>query len=305
MPRMEGPDFICVGMPKAGTGWLYDQLEAHPDFWMPPVKELVYLNYRHPPLGFVDDKGRVFRRRRDRKPRVQNETMPDRRPTTAERLIHRDPLDERDSAFLRYASTGRGKPRDLEFYASLFQFKGGLLSGDITPPYCNLREDAIAKVAQRFPSARILLLVRDPIARAWSRICMAHEGGNLDTALLDNAESLRAFLQETHRVGGLRATAVCERWRKAAPSMAFQFFFFDEIAAAPEKIRRDILRFLGADPEKKSGAIPPDYNRKAKTKLEMTRPARDVLVDHFQDELKASADIFGGPACAWPSTYGL
>ena len=37
--RVAGPDFICVGMPKAGTGWLFDQLRYHPDFCVPePVK---------------------------------------------------------------------------------------------------------------------------------------------------------------------------------------------------------------------------------------------------------------------------
>ncbi len=30
------PDFLCVGAQKAGTSWLYQQLERHPDFWMPP-----------------------------------------------------------------------------------------------------------------------------------------------------------------------------------------------------------------------------------------------------------------------------
>ena len=35
-----GPDFLCVGAQKGGTRWLYDQLQLHPDFWMPPVKEL-------------------------------------------------------------------------------------------------------------------------------------------------------------------------------------------------------------------------------------------------------------------------
>src|SRR5262245_22296484 len=38
------PDFLCVGAQKAGTSWLYRQLEPHPDFWMPPVKELHYLD---------------------------------------------------------------------------------------------------------------------------------------------------------------------------------------------------------------------------------------------------------------------
>jgi hypothetical protein len=33
---------------RAGTGWLYDQLKHHPDFWLPPVKELDYLNHSKP-----------------------------------------------------------------------------------------------------------------------------------------------------------------------------------------------------------------------------------------------------------------
>ena len=39
-----GPDFICIGAQKAGTRWLFDQLAFHPGFWMPPIKELHYLN---------------------------------------------------------------------------------------------------------------------------------------------------------------------------------------------------------------------------------------------------------------------
>src|SRR4029453_18936667 len=46
------PDFLCVGAQKAGTSWLYHQLVSHPDFWMPPVKELHYFDEmthsRHP-----------------------------------------------------------------------------------------------------------------------------------------------------------------------------------------------------------------------------------------------------------------
>jgi hypothetical protein len=38
------PDFLCVGVHKGGTTWLYQQLDSHPDFWMPPLKELHYLD---------------------------------------------------------------------------------------------------------------------------------------------------------------------------------------------------------------------------------------------------------------------
>jgi len=302
MPSVDGPDFICIGLPKAGTGWLYDQLEVHPSFWMPPVKELVYLNHPYPPLGFVDSEGKPYQRRRDRKSR---KSAGWNRVSIPERLVSRGSLDDRDLHFLRQASKGRGKPMDLQFYASLFACKGDRLSGDITPPYCNLREEMIEHVAKRFPETKIVLLLRDPVARAWSRICMAHEAGNFDLGSLLDAGALRTFIQSTHKIGGIRATAVYERWRKAAPHMDFRFFFFDNIVREPEKIRCEILLYLGADPDKESDAIRPDYNRKAKVKLEMTPLAQELLTDYFRDELLESAKVFGGLAHEWAAVHGL
>ena len=46
-----GPDFVCIGMAKAGTGWLFDQLNSHPDFWMPPIKGLSYLHKQFPKMS--------------------------------------------------------------------------------------------------------------------------------------------------------------------------------------------------------------------------------------------------------------
>lgn len=300
-----GPDFICVGMPKAGTGWLYDQLEAHPDFWMPPVKELVYLLSDYPPLPFVDEHGERTMRRRERRALELGLPLDDAKPRHGERVVHRFPLDARDTAFLKRAGEGKGKPMDLDFYGSLFAAKGDLLSGDITPPYCNLKDETIRRLATRFPACKIFLLVRDPVARTWSRICMSHEGKGFDASILQDAAEFRAYLEGTHRLGGLFATKVYEKWRSIAPDICFGVFFFDDIAASPEKARADILKFLCADPSKKSGDLLPGYNRKAKTKLEMPLLAREIMVEHFREELRASAEIFGGPARHWPKQYGL
>ena len=38
------PDFICVGMQKCGTTWLYEKLGQHPDIWVPAMKEIHYFN---------------------------------------------------------------------------------------------------------------------------------------------------------------------------------------------------------------------------------------------------------------------
>src|SRR5438132_1302900 len=73
-----------------------------------------------------------------------------------------------------------------------------------------------------------------------------------------------------HKLGGPSATQTWQRWQRHAPDMQRRLFFFDDLASEPESVRRDVLIFLDADPAGGSGAIAPDYNRKAKAKLEMT-----------------------------------
>src|SRR5689334_15761196 len=68
-----GPDFLCVGAQKAGTGWLYEQLRSHPDFWMPPVKELHYFDraWRSPRVSPAEKQRNALRNARD----VRDETF--------------------------------------------------------------------------------------------------------------------------------------------------------------------------------------------------------------------------------------
>jgi len=287
---MEGPNFICIGLPKAGTGWLYDQLEAHPDFWMPPAKELNYLCQKLPKMPYVDDVDDAGNRIRRR----------------GERFLQRTPRDDRDLGFIQTAREARGKPMDLSAYAALFCFRGDLLSGDVSPPYSVLHNKTIEAVAERFPETKIMLLVRDPVARAWSQVSMSYRRDRFDVAVLEDQGGFRAFLEDSKFAGDMRATRIVKQWRACAPNLNFRTFLFDDLANDPVKMRADILSYLGADPAKPSGDLAPDYNRKAQTKqLAMTPDARRVLVEHFRDEIMESAAMFGGRSRDWVSRYGL
>jgi hypothetical protein len=286
---IEGPDFICIGLPKAGTGWLFDQLNAHPDFWMPPVKEIVYLQQKISKMRFVKPSGEARANK-----------------SGQERRVHRQQLDERDRAFLKYAARCQGERLSLERYAELFSFKGELLSGDISPPYWTLEPEMIARLAARFPETKIVLLVRDPVARAWSRISMAYRSDLFDPALLEDAQKFRSYVESTKKIGAVHATQIVERWRHYAPNMPFSTFMFDDIATAPEKALSEIALFLGADPEKKGDGMAADYNRKADAqKLEMTDTAKSVLVEHYAAELRAGAATLGPAAQAWAEMYSV
>jgi len=274
------PDFLCVGMEKAATAWLYDQLRAHPDFWMPPVKELRYLHMAAPSLDDLE--------------------------TTVARLGTNRRTAAADRLFLNEIRSLAGQPRDLEKYAALFRFKGPNLSGDITPAYRRLKGEDISALAARFPRLKVLLIVRDPVERAWSHICMQYRRKLFDGALLDNIDAFARWFARSTAKRASFGSPVPLRWAGAAPAIPFRHFFFDDVVSAPKATRDEIVGFLGGDSRKKSGRLPPDYNRKAgQSKLPLADGIQAVLVENLAGELRDSARLFGGPAKAWPARYGL
>jgi len=273
-------------MQKAATGWLYDQLRHHPDFWMPPIKQMHYLEREKTPVGNAEKLlGKVGN----------------------QRLANRKRWDERDIAFLEQVMAYRGLPTTIERYASLFRHKGELLSGEINSGYSGLPEAMISRVAEQLPGLRVFLIVRDPVARAWSQISMAYRNDSFDLRLLEDMNSFRSYLKTSPEIQKVAYPAqIAARWMQAGSSLDLAWFFFDDIVEGPEKVRGEILSFLGADPGKASGDLAAGHNRKSQDqKLECTEATRSVLIEHFADELRASASLFGGPAKSWAASYAL
>jgi hypothetical protein len=80
--------------------------------------------------------------------------------------------DERDIQFLEEMVRYGDDILDLEKYANLFRFKGALISGDVTSYYGALGPETIEAVQRELPETKGILLIRDPVARAWSSISM-------------------------------------------------------------------------------------------------------------------------------------
>jgi hypothetical protein len=283
----DGPDFLCVGMGKAGTGWLYDQVAYHPDFWMPPVKELHYLNREEPKLRKVK---RYLERRGSDGAVVGRSNRPR--------------LDEKRLQFLEEVQAARGNAMDLEFYASLFRFKGCLLSGDITPSYCSMPDDLIAKIVSRFPRIKVILLARDPVGRALSHFSMLHRNGKVDPEIFDDIARFRAYFETSRAAHNGAPADTAKRWMRHVPKENFIYYFFEDLQSDPHGLRRQVLEFLGADPAKET-AIAAEVNRKARLKVEFSQDIKAFLVERFGDELIECGTIFGSHAEGWAAKYGI
>ena len=103
-----------------------------PDFWMPPLKELHYF---------------------DQLSRVQRSSSSRCR-------------DERDLRFIESINSLSAKRYiGFEHYARLFEPKGPLLSGDISPNYSTLTNKIIRRIVGYFPKLKVIFLARDPVER--------------------------------------------------------------------------------------------------------------------------------------------
>jgi Sulfotransferase family len=278
-----GPDFLCVGAQKAGTGWLYEQLRLHPDFWMPPLKELHYF----------DRQWRSERAEKRAKGRVA--------------AARKSARDERDLRFLESIETLSMVPEiDLNKYTELFSPKGGLLSGDITPGYSTLEDELIERIVRQFPDAKTIFLARDPVERAWSHLSMWVRHGSIDPFASNDLEEITRHLLRPEVQLRSYPSRIVARWRRHVNPALFRLYFFDDLKRDPAGLRRSIISFLGGDPEKRSGNLSVGHNPKARLeKLELTDKVRAHIAQFFKEELQACAAELGGPATEWPSRYGF
>ncbi len=290
----EGPDFLCIGQQKAGSTWLYDQLKFHPNLWLPPVRELHYLDGRFPQRAVLE----VAELAADPHPGAALDAW------CAEHRAR--PFDERDKEFFAAVRAARSTTLSLDGYAELFRFKDDRVAGEIAPSYCRLKENQTLEVTTRFPELKVILLVRDPIERLWSQLSTLAREGRFKLELLEKPKAFERYLASTHIAESAFATHIAQTWLNALPAgEQFLTVFFDDVVARPRHVLRDVLSFLGVYPFF-TGPLPVELNRLGnQPKLEMSEAIRAVLIGHFVEEFYAASEMFGGAARQWHNRYGL
>ncbi len=143
---------------------------------------------------------------------------------------------------------------ELGRYLGLYEEAAGALArgdGSVTTMYYHDR--AIPRIQRWFPDARIVMILRDPAARAFSSYqYMRARGYEPETDFgraLDLEESRIAagwqHLWHYTRMG-LYARPV-EAYLSAFGSERVKVFFYEELVEEPDRLARDLFAFLGLD----------------------------------------------------------
>ena len=272
-----GPDFICFGMQKAGTRWLFQQMNGREDVWMPPIKEINYFTKRCLKEGNL----RTLARGTGSLPLLEH------------------PADKlKRYKFCRHFSTFHESRSGLEWYLRLFDHKGQRLSGDISPNYSLLDPDDTKLIANQLPRTKFILLIREPVDRVWSALCMALRRGRVSAEEITNWDTLQPLLNCENREMKSLPSELWKRWVSEIPADRIGYWFFDDICTQPQKVVDEICGFIGikAGP----GEIPANSNSKqGNEKIKMPPHIRMKLTEYYAEEIESCALTFGGHAFNW------
>ena len=226
------PTFLCIGAQRSGTTWLDVQLRQHPQIWMPPVKELHFLDS---PDWYPLIMPRINPHARARRLKIR------RRVRSA--LSHvRQPRNV--PWVLRYLLA----PRLVRCYPWMFMPGQGQVSGEATPNYAHLPPETIEAVHDAMPDMRLIYLLRDPVARIWSHVGMLVSKNPRLVQHTDD-EALHTFVVDHFTTFAKHSTYVTNlaRWEVHYPYEQFFCGFFEQIVQEPEALLPAIYRFLGVD----------------------------------------------------------
>jgi len=190
----------------------------------------------------------------------------------------------------------------LEDYLALFQPKESSLSGDVTPSYSALSEKDVERVRTALPRLKIILLVRDPIARAWSAFNM-----HIRLRLMSRDErkhgaatqlvQQKATVEELSRYMNLEGyrqrsfpSVSYHRWASVFGKSWVQVTFFQDIVNRPVDVITDVCKFLNVALQ--SPPVPALNAKATDPRAAMTAEHRDFLHDYFKDEYVAMHALF-------------
>lgn len=282
------PDFLCIGAQKAGTTWLHYNMRYHPGIWLPKRKEIHYFDKK---LGVkICSDSNSFEGGDDV---YLNEPKATKgRPSLFERAKKYTP--DHIVWELKY----RFLPMTDKWYESLFKSAKGRVTGDYTPDYSMLDDDAVKYAYNLMPQCKIIFIMRNPIERAWSHAKMdlaAHAGKSVNDIDED------AFMEHFRSPGALMRTNYVKTlmtWEKYFGSNVLPLFF-DDIVNDPRTMIKKVYRFLNLDDS--DLYIPDSIDKKVHVGQEMSIPYKyhKELYSIYSDQLQELSNRFDSYPTKW------
>jgi len=208
------PDFFIVGPQRTGTSWLYKNLDQHPQIFMSKPKELFFFNK----LRSKDD----LRYRSDELSWYLDFFMPER--------------------------FGQKMLKKKKKFRKIYLPK---VRGEATASYSTLDPEIIKEITILNPNIKIILLIRNPIDRAWSHAKkeLSQKQGRALESITD--DEFKDFFNQSYQLKCARYTDNIDTWSEFLSEGNIFIGFFDDMKNNPEQLLFNVFSFLGVEDDQK------------------------------------------------------
>jgi hypothetical protein len=189
--------------------------------------------------------------------------------------------------------------RGPDWYSTVFEPGRGKIKGDVTPAYGVLPAERIAAVKDLLPEAKLILLLRNPIDRAWSHAVMnlITQPGRPPEEVSED-EFFRHFTSDASRSRG-DYESILDRWLAAYPATRLFIGFFEDIADRPKGLLTDIFNHLCLPTDIDWSTIPFARRVFNGPGLEMPARCRAMLQTIYAPAIGRLSRRLGAPARKW------
>ncbi len=204
------PDFFIVVPQRTGTTWLHANLRWHPEIFLAEPKEIFFFN------------------RLD---------QPDHPKFVSADLAWYLKFF-RPSPYLWAVEQAMA----LRYHGRFFRPK---VRGEASASYAAMTDDLIAELATLGPRSKIILMVRDPVERAWSHAkkdLVRNRGRKMEDVA---DEEWQAFFADPYQLRCAHAGRMIAAWQRHFPASQLLVAAYDDVSRRPEELLIETMDFLG------------------------------------------------------------
>lgn len=279
-------NFVGIGVPKSGTSWLHYNLNQLQEFNLPPVKEMNYF---------------------DRNPKYPSSNKLSKSLLT-ERITSRSYI--KDTVKNIYTCMINRRWEQLHFYwkwyfsnysddwyVSLFQSQKGY-TGEFSPSYALISEEDVRTMYKVVPKAKLILMVRNPVERAWSNYVNSIRR-NKELLEKVNEVSVMDFLNSNKLAIYSDYESIIDKFSRVFPKEQLLICFYDAIKEKPDQLFEAVVKFITDDKSITTTVADIEKVINRSPKMECPKRIKQNLKIRYYHQIKNLSDQYGGYFSKW------
>ena len=291
-------DFWGIGAQKSGTSWLYSNLKNLPNFELPPIKGLHYFD-RSPSYPTPNTISETFFSKRILSPQyIKSQHIKKAINRILSSFVRRNFKD------LRFYLKWYFSDYDDAWYLSLFKIYDKF-KGEITPAYSILNEKDIERMYRLSPNAKLILMLRNPIERAWSNY--RHSKKWIVNFSFENVKysEIIDFIESEGQLLRSDYIRTMNTFSKIFPKDQILICFYDAIIDNPERLLSEIIKFICKDIDISTKHLNLGNIVNKSMEIDCPNQVKTYLETKYYDNIKQLAEEYGGYFNKWyKETYG-